>query len=133
MDDFRLARPRARDREAWAGLWRDYLAFYGATRDAATYDAAFAQLLSNDPQAFQGLLAWSGATALGLVHWVWHPHMWRPEGIYYLQDLFVASEARGTGRRPAAHPSGLRCGRHSRRAGRLLADPGGQRDRPAPL
>jgi GNAT superfamily N-acetyltransferase len=96
-DDLCLAPPRAEDRARWAALWRGYLAFYGTTRDAATYDAAFAQLMSGDPQAFHGLLAWRGAEAVGLVHWVWHPHMWRPEGIHYLQDLYVAPEARGTG------------------------------------
>ena len=97
MADIILARPRAQDRDSWADLWRAYLAFYGTSRDERTYDAAFAQVLSEDPQTFHGLLAWRGATAVGLVHWVWHPHMWRPEGIHYLQDLYVSEDARATG------------------------------------
>ena len=96
-DELRLAPPRAGDRARWAALWRRYLAFYGTERDRGTYDAAWRQLLSGDPQAFRGLLAWRGDDAVGLVHWVWHPHMWRPEGIHYLQDLYVAEAARGTG------------------------------------
>ena len=97
MSQIELRAVGAADRAAWAALWRDYLAFYGATRDAAAYDAAFAQLLSDDPATFRGLIAWRGDAAVGLVHWVRHPHMWRPEGTVYLQDLFVAPEARGTG------------------------------------
>ena len=96
-DELRVAPPRAEDRAGWAALWRAYLAFYGAERDGAVYDAAFSQLMSDDPQAFRGLLAWRGGEMVGLVHWVWHPHMWRPEGIHYLQDLYVAEMARGTG------------------------------------
>lgn len=97
MTDLTLGTPRAADRAAWGALWRDYLAFYGTTRPERVYDAAFAQITSDDPRAFRGLLARRGGEAVGLVHWVWHPHMWRPEGIHYLQDLFVAEAARGTG------------------------------------
>ena len=85
------------DRQAWSRLWTAYLAFYETELPREVHDAAFSQLLSDDPRKFRGLIAWRGTTALGLVHWIAHAHMWRPEGTTYLQDLYVAPEARGTG------------------------------------
>ncbi|UWQ19344.1 GNAT family N-acetyltransferase [Jannaschia sp. M317] len=85
------------DRAAWAALWADYLAFYETTLPPEVYETSFANLLSDDPSTFQGRLAWLGKTPVGLVHWVYHPHMWRPEGTCYLQDLFTAPAARGRG------------------------------------
>ena len=85
------------DRGAWSRLWSDYLSFYGTSLPSEAYDAAFAQLLSDDPNSFRGILAWRGAEAVGVVHWLPHAHMWRPEGTTYLQDLYVAPQARGAG------------------------------------
>ncbi|MFO6462778.1 GNAT family N-acetyltransferase [Jannaschia sp. KMU-145] len=85
------------DRDAWGQLWRAYLDFYGTALPDTTYDTAFDRLLSDDPASFRGRLAWAGDRAVGLVHWVFHPHMWRPEGTCYLQDLYTAPEARGHG------------------------------------
>lgn len=42
-------------------------------------------------------MAEEDGTLSGLVHYVFHPHLWRPEGVCYLQDLFTAREARGKG------------------------------------
>lgn len=39
MSQIELRAVGAADRAAWAALWRDYLAFYGTTRDAGAYDA----------------------------------------------------------------------------------------------
>lgn len=96
-ETIRLAPVTAQDRVVWQDLWRAYLDFYGTTLGDEAYDAGFAQLLSDDAALFNGLIAWDGDTALGLVHWVHHPHMWRPEGAVYLQDLFTVPAARGRG------------------------------------
>jgi GNAT superfamily N-acetyltransferase len=59
--------------------------------------------MSGDARDFHGIVAeergeGSGETRLvGLVHHVFHPNLWRPEGVCYLQDLFTAPEARGRG------------------------------------
>ncbi|MGB3406839.1 MAG: GNAT family N-acetyltransferase, partial [Jannaschia sp.] len=92
-----LQAPRFEDRTVWGGLWTGYLAYYETTLPQATYDTAFERLLSDDPTTFHGLIAWSRDAAVGLVHWVHHPHMWRPEGVIYLQDLFTSPAARGKG------------------------------------
>ncbi len=101
METIDLRPVTAGDRGVWGALWTGYLAYYETALPEAVQDTAFARLLSDDPTSFCGLIAWSGDEALGLVHWVFHPHMWRPEGICYLQDLFTAPEARnrGIGRR----------------------------------
>jgi GNAT superfamily N-acetyltransferase len=84
----------------WAQLWYAYLDFYDTSLPIKVYDQTFAALLSDDPHAPRGFLAWDGAQAVGLVHFIFHAHCWRPEGTCYLQDLFVMPElrARGTGR-----------------------------------
>lgn len=92
-----LRAPRPEDRAVWGTLWEGYLDFYDTRLPDAVYDHAFAQLLSDDPNSFSGLLAWQDTIPVGLVHWVFHPHMWRPEGTCYLQDLFTAPAARGKG------------------------------------
>ncbi|KIT16152.1 GNAT family N-acetyltransferase [Jannaschia aquimarina] len=97
MNQFQLRAVMPGDKHQWAALWRDYLAFYRTEKPSDVYDAAFAQLMSGGSDTFSGLLAWLEGTAVGLVHWVVHPHLWRPEGIVYLQDLYVAPAARGTG------------------------------------
>lgn len=85
------------DRRVWGQLWSGYLDYYETVLPGSVHDSAFAQLLSDDPATFSGLIAWSQDVALGLVHWVFHPHMWRPEGTCYLQDLFTVPQARKRG------------------------------------
>lgn len=108
-----MIRPlRAADRAEWRRLYAGYQAFYGFhDRPDAFYDGAFARLMSGDARDFHGLVAEDegadegadegegegGARLVGLVHYVFHPNLWRPEGVCYLQDLFTAPEARGRG------------------------------------
>ncbi|MEM7643218.1 MAG: GNAT family N-acetyltransferase [Pseudomonadota bacterium] len=92
-----LRAPRPQDRAVWGVLWTGYLDYYETRLPDAVHDTAFARLLSDDPTTFSGLIAWHGDAAVGLVHWVTHPHMWRPEGVTYLQDLFTAPAALGKG------------------------------------
>ena len=53
--------------------------------------------MSGDARDFHGLVAEADGRLLGLTHYVFHPNLWRPEGVCYLQDLFTAPEARGQG------------------------------------
>ncbi|TKW68700.1 MAG: GNAT family N-acetyltransferase [Paracoccus denitrificans] len=89
---------RSSDKDQWQALWHGYQTFYGhADRPQAFFDTAFARLLSDDPVDFQGLVADDGGRLLGLTHFVFHPHLWRPEGVCYLQDLFTLPDTRGKG------------------------------------
>ncbi|SDG01228.1 GNAT family N-acetyltransferase [Alloyangia pacifica] len=93
-----IIRPlEAGDEAAWRELWTGYLTFYETSVPEAVYASTFARLLGDDPQDFHGLLALVDGVPVGLVHYVFHRHCWRIENVCYLQDLYAAPEARGTG------------------------------------
>ena len=85
---------QAADRKAWEPLARGYKDFYETQIADAEYDAAWQRLL-HDP-LFVGLGAWRGGTLVGIVHALFHASTWADE-VCYLQDLFVAEAARGSG------------------------------------
>lgn len=85
------------DEESWRRLWTGYLEFYQTTVPEAVYVSTFARLLGNDPRDFSALVAEGGGQVLGLTHFLFHRHAWKIEEVCYLQDLYVAPEARGLG------------------------------------
>ena len=88
----------ARDRVAWQTLYDGYQRYYERfDMPQSFYDQVFARLMSGDPRDFHGLVAEQDGKLFGLSHHVFHPNLWRPEGVCYLQDLFTDSEARGRG------------------------------------
>ena len=92
-----IIRPiRPSDRPDWDRLWTGYLEFYKTSRPAEVYDATFARLTGADRNV-NGFLAVAASGPVGLVHYIFHDHCWRPEGVTYLQDLYAAPDARGTG------------------------------------
>jgi GNAT superfamily N-acetyltransferase len=91
-----LIRPlEPRDEASWRHLWTGYLQFYKTEVPEAVYASTFARLLGDDPQDFSGLIAEVDGKAVGLTHYLFHRHCWKIENTCYLQDLFVAPEARG--------------------------------------
>lgn len=88
---------RHTDEPEWRQLWRAYLAFYETTLPEAVYRSSFDRMLGDDPQDFSGMIALVDGKPLGLVHFLFHRHGWKLENTCYLQDLYVAPEARGTG------------------------------------
>lgn len=87
----------AEDKPVWTPLWRAYLAFYETELSQAVYATSFARLIDPKVVSYQGLLAWQGTRAVGLVHYIHHMHGWKIEPVTYLQDLFVDPSVRGTG------------------------------------
>lgn len=84
------------DGEAWAQLWKAYLAFYDTMLSEDVYASTWSRLLDpNEPT--WGALALKDGVPVGLVHWIYHRHNWTIADICYLQDLFVAPEGRGQG------------------------------------
>lgn len=93
-----IIRPlKASDRAAWERLWTGYLAFYDTAVPPEVYNCSFARLLGNDPNDFHGLLAEVDGRPVGLVHYLFHRHMWKVENVCYLQDLYTDPEMRGRG------------------------------------
>ncbi len=87
----------AGDAAEWRRLWTGYLEYYQTSVSEEVYETSFARLLRGGDGEFRGLLALSDDGPVGLVHYLFHRHMWRVENTCYLQDLYAAPEARGTG------------------------------------
>lgn len=93
-----IIRPlRPADEAEWRALWSEYLAFYKTSVPEVVYASTFARLLGNDPQDFSCLIAEVDGKPVGLAHYLFHRHGWKIENVCYLQDLYVAPTARGTG------------------------------------
>ena len=88
---------RPSDETDWRRLWTGYLEFYETSVTDAVYQTAFARLLGNDPQDFRGMIAEVDGTPRGLVHYLFHRHMWKIENVCYLQDLYADPDVRGQG------------------------------------
>ncbi len=84
------------ERAAWEPLWNGYLAFYEATLAPGASDVAWQRF--HDPAEPMFLLgAYVGGKLTGIVHYLFHRSSWTPGNYCYLQDLFVAEDARGLG------------------------------------
>lgn len=88
---------RADDYDSWCVLWRAYLTFYETSVPDVVYQTTFERLLGDDPQDFNGLVAETPSGLVGITHYLFHRHCWKFENVCYLQDLYAAPEARGTG------------------------------------
>jgi GNAT superfamily N-acetyltransferase len=87
----------ADDWDEWLVLWAGYLAFYRAEVSDPTTRATFDRL-SGGLDGMFGLFAVDGdGSGLGLAHCLTHPTTWSRRPYCYLEDLFVAPGARGTG------------------------------------
>jgi GNAT superfamily N-acetyltransferase len=84
------------DHAAWLALWQGYLEFYRTALPAEISASTWQRFL--DPgEPTHAALAWQDGQALGLVQWILHRSNWSIENSCYLQDLFVAAGARGSG------------------------------------
>lgn len=93
-----IIRPiRADDEAEWRRLWTAYLEFYETSVPEAVYVSSFARLLSDDANDFNGMIAELDGRPVGLVHYLFHRHMWKLENTCYLQDLYADPDVRGTG------------------------------------
>jgi GNAT superfamily N-acetyltransferase len=84
------------ERAAWEPLWNGYLAFYKAKLAPDASDVTWQRF--HDPEEQMFLLgAYVDGKLTGIVQYLFHRSTWTPESYCYLQDLFVAEEARGLG------------------------------------
>jgi GNAT superfamily N-acetyltransferase len=84
------------ERVAWEPLWKGYQAFYEVALPEEATDKAWERLHdSAEPMFILG--AYVEGRLTGIVHYLFHRSMWTVGNYCYLQDLFVAEEARGLG------------------------------------
>ncbi len=84
------------ERAAWEPLWKGYQNFYEVALPEEATDMAWQRL--HDPAEPMFILgAYVDGKLTGLVHDLVHRSMWTIGNYCYLQDLFVAEEARGLG------------------------------------
>ncbi|HLL28732.1 MAG TPA: GNAT family N-acetyltransferase [Xanthobacteraceae bacterium] len=90
-------RPVGQDeRAAWEPLWKGYQTFYEVALPAGATDKAWERL--HDPSEPMFVLGvYVDGKLLGIVHYLYHRSMWTVGNYCYLQDLFVAKEARALG------------------------------------
>jgi GNAT superfamily N-acetyltransferase len=90
-------RPVAADeRAAWEPLWQGYQAFYEVALSDETNAVTWGRL--HDPAEPMYILgAYVEARLTGIVHYLFHRSCWSIGNYCYLQDLFVAEEARKLG------------------------------------
>src|SRR6516225_693732 len=85
------------DLQAWRALWDAYCAALGATIPAAVTTGLWQRILDADHPV--GCLVASGFwnEPVGFAHYILHPHTWSLQPVCYLEDLFVAPDARRLG------------------------------------
>lgn len=95
--DFTISAPVASDESDWRRNWALYLTRYEVDVAPATTDMVWHRLL--DPlSATKGLIARDAAgRGIGFCHTIQHEITWTIEPVLYLEDMFVAPEARRQG------------------------------------
>lgn len=87
----------ASDEEAWLKLFRDYVVFYKASVPEEIIAQTWRRLLNQDDNMMALIATNDAGKALGIAALVFHRSTWSAAWYCYLEDLFVAPEARGSG------------------------------------
>lgn len=84
------------DFDIWLPLWKSFQRFYEVEIPESVTLQTWTRFL--DPgEPMHAALAMVGEQAVGLVHSIYHRSTWTTGDYCYLQDLFVADDARGSG------------------------------------
>ena len=94
MSAVQIAPLKPADRAAWEPLARGSKEFYKTPTADAEYETAWRRLMAKD--GAYGFAAFAGQELVGIAHYLFHTSAWA-ERVCYLQDLFTAHAARGTG------------------------------------
>jgi ribosomal protein S18 acetylase RimI-like enzyme len=87
---------QASDKPSWQELFFDYLKFYETSPGDVNTELVWQRLTSPDTE-IQGLVAESNGEVVGIVHFHYQLSTWTDTFDCYLEDLYVAEEARGNG------------------------------------
>lgn len=84
------------DEAEWRRLWAGFLGYYDLRLDPEVTDFTWKRLMSAQ-SPLKARMAFEGSRALGFAIHQHHPSTWVMGDDCYLEDLFVAPEARGKG------------------------------------
>lgn len=84
------------DYDGWVKLWAGYLDFYRVELAEGVTQASFQRLCDSAERMFALVAVAADAQLVGFAHSQIHPSTWSPAGYCYLEDLFVAADARGS-------------------------------------
>ena len=96
-EGFNIRPLEQRDREQWQYMWGEYLNFYETKLPPQIYSRTFSRLIDSTNTNQNCLVAHSGETLHGLVHYIFHADNWETTDVCYLQDLFTLKEMRQQG------------------------------------
>ena len=83
------------DYDSWMELWSGYLSFYREDLGEEVTAATFERLCAETDGMFGLVAVDADGRLLGFAHSLVHPSTWSLAGYCYLEDLFVARDARG--------------------------------------
>jgi GNAT superfamily N-acetyltransferase len=84
------------ERDAWNPLWAGYLSFYKTTLAQEISDTAWARFHDLDEPLF-ALGGYIDGRLMGFAHYLFHRSTWARNRYCYLEDLYVAEDARSRG------------------------------------
>jgi ribosomal protein S18 acetylase RimI-like enzyme len=84
------------DKSAWQELYFDYLKFYETSPSDVNSELLWDRLTNSEPK-IQALVAESNGVVIGIVHFHYQLSTWSETSHCYLEDLYVAEDARGKG------------------------------------
>ena len=84
------------DEPAWRALWQAYCDFYGVQLADEVTQRTWKRILDPD-SAVMCIVAEVEGRVVGFAHCVVHENTWETQPVCYLEDLFVAPQARGQG------------------------------------
>lgn len=87
----------ASDEDAWLKLFRDYIVFYKASVPDEIIALTWRRLLNQEDNMMALAAVDDSGNMLGIAAVVFHRSTWASSWYCYLEDLFVAPEARGLG------------------------------------
>lgn len=85
------------DHDAWQQLFRAYIEFYAADVPDDVIAATWQRLIAKADGMIGFAAARPDGNVIGIAHVVFHRSTWSKTYYCYLEDLFVAPEARGGG------------------------------------
>jgi GNAT superfamily N-acetyltransferase len=88
---------RAEDHERWRRLWRGYCDALGGVVPDTVTDGVWRRILAPEEPIFCLVASLPGTPIIGIANYVLHSNTWSLQMVCYLEDLFVAPEARGSG------------------------------------